>query len=72
MLLESCFNLHLELAKLKKTIESFGWGLFGLSGSGSAMYSILDNFNKAKTIRFQNKIMKETGCYSVFVNNNGW
>jgi len=48
MLLESCFNLHKELARLKETIESFEWGLLGLSGSGSAMYSILGNFNKEK------------------------
>ena len=72
MLQSSCFGLHKELAELKVKIESLGLGPWGLSGSGSAMFCIIDNADEEKTRGYQRKLKEEIGCKSIIVNNNRW
>ncbi|MHC4625310.1 MAG: 4-(cytidine 5'-diphospho)-2-C-methyl-D-erythritol kinase, partial [Planctomycetota bacterium] len=46
MLESSCFSLHEELAELKARVESLDVGPVCLSGSGSAMFVIIDTADK--------------------------
>ncbi|MFZ0033471.1 MAG: 4-(cytidine 5'-diphospho)-2-C-methyl-D-erythritol kinase [Sedimentisphaerales bacterium] len=72
MLEISCFSLYKELADLKAKIESLGSGPLCLSGSGSAMFYIIDNGNIEKGVETNNKLQEQTGCKSVIVSNNCW
>ncbi len=72
MLEMSCFSLHKELADLKAKIESSVSRPLCLSGSGSAMFYIIDNGDIEKGRANQNILEKQTGCKSVIVNNNKW
>jgi homoserine kinase len=72
MLEISCFSLYKELADLKAKIESFGFGPLCLSGSGSAMFYIIDNSDIEKGRASKNKLEEKTGCKSVIVSNNRW
>jgi 4-diphosphocytidyl-2-C-methyl-D-erythritol kinase len=72
MLQLSCFGLYKELADLKAKIESLGIGPLCLSGSGSAMFYIIDNSDIEKGRTDKNTLEKQTGCKSVFVSNNKW
>ena len=72
MLQMSCFSLHKELADLKAKIESLGLGPLCLTGSGSAMFYIIENGNTE--LGRANKILieKQTGCKAVLVTSNKW
>ncbi len=72
MLEMSCFSLYRELADLKAKIESLGVRPLCLSGSGSAMFHIIDNGDIDQGRAFQNILEKQTGCKSVIVSNNKW
>ena len=72
MLEESCFALYKELAELRRTIESSGIGPVCLSGSGSAMFTIIENGNKSKASRQKHKLEGIIGCKSVIVSSNRW
>jgi 4-diphosphocytidyl-2-C-methyl-D-erythritol kinase len=72
MLEMSCFSLYKELADLKAKIESSGSRPLCLSGSGSAMFYIIDNGDIEKGRANQNTLEKQTGCKSVIVRNNKW
>jgi homoserine kinase len=72
MLQESCFELHPELGVLKKRIESLGFGPVCLSGSGSSMFCITNDRNEEGVRTYRDKLERDFGCRSVFVNNNGW
>ena len=72
MLEISCFSLYKELADLKDKIESLGVRPLCLSGSGSAMFYIIDNGDIEKGRANQIILEKQTGCKSVFVSNNKW
>jgi 4-diphosphocytidyl-2-C-methyl-D-erythritol kinase len=72
MLEMSCFSLYTELADLKAKIESSGSGPLCLSGSGSAMFHIIDNCDIEQGRARQIKIQKLTGCKSVIVSNSKW
>lgn len=72
MLEMSCFSLYKELADLKAKIESLGVRPLCLSGSGSAMFHIIDNGDIEQGRAFQNTLEKQTGCKSVIVSNNKW
>jgi 4-diphosphocytidyl-2-C-methyl-D-erythritol kinase len=72
MLQTSCFGLHKELAELKARVESSGLTPLCLSGSGSAMFCVVDSgdekMDKENIRRFDENI----GCKSIIVNNNRW
>jgi len=72
MLEMSCFSLYKELADLKAKIESSGSRPLCLSGSGSAMFYIIDNGDIERGRANQSILEKQTGCKSVIVNNNKW
>jgi 4-diphosphocytidyl-2-C-methyl-D-erythritol kinase len=72
MLQESCFELNTKLRELKKGIAGIGIRPLCLSGSGSAMYCIIDKGNEEKIVTYQNKLAREFGCKSVILNNNSW
>jgi 4-diphosphocytidyl-2-C-methyl-D-erythritol kinase len=72
MLQESCFELNAKLRKLKKGIERTGIGSVCLSGSGSAMYCIINKGNEEKIATYQNKLAQEFCCKSIILNNNRW
>ncbi|HUV66704.1 MAG TPA: 4-(cytidine 5'-diphospho)-2-C-methyl-D-erythritol kinase [Sedimentisphaerales bacterium] len=72
MLQGSCFDLVESLAKLKKKVESLNIGPCCLSGSGSAMFSIIENADEELAGRWKHTLEKEIGCKSVIVRNNGW
>jgi len=72
MLQESCFELNTKLRELKKRIERAGIRPLCLSGSGSAMYCIIDKSNEEKIVTYKNKLAREFGCKSIILNNNSW
>ncbi|MGA2070286.1 MAG: 4-(cytidine 5'-diphospho)-2-C-methyl-D-erythritol kinase [Sedimentisphaerales bacterium] len=72
MLQESCFELNTKLRELKKGIEGTGIRPLCLSGSGSAMYCIIDKGNEEKIVTYQNKLARKFGCKSIILNNNSW
>ncbi len=71
MLQNSCFSLHNELAELKDKIESSGFAPCCLSGSGSAMFYIMDT-DESKAKQNKLKLEKETGCGTLIVRSNDW
>ena len=72
MLQKSCFSLHKELAELKARAESLGIGPLCLSGSGSAMFCIIDGTDKEKARQYKGKLTEKIGCESVIVSSNKW
>jgi homoserine kinase len=72
MLEISCFSLYKELADFKAKIESLGIRPLCLSGSGSAMFYILDNGDVKKAQENKDKLEEKTACKSVIVSNNRW
>ncbi len=72
MLESSCFCLYEELGELKEAVESLGVRPVCLSGSGSAMFSILDPTHIERLENVRGKITDRTGCRSVIVRNNRW
>jgi 4-diphosphocytidyl-2-C-methyl-D-erythritol kinase len=72
MLAESCFDLEKSLAKLKKTIESLGFGPCCLSGSGSAMFCIIESGDEDETIEPMSVLAERFGCKCIIARNNRW
>ncbi|MHC4097311.1 MAG: 4-(cytidine 5'-diphospho)-2-C-methyl-D-erythritol kinase [Planctomycetota bacterium] len=72
MLGTSCFNLHRELAELKASIESSGIGPLCLSGSGSALFLIMDRKEEKRARKDKCKLDERIGCTSFIVSNNRW
>jgi 4-diphosphocytidyl-2-C-methyl-D-erythritol kinase len=72
MLEESCFGLEKELAKLKEKIESLGIGPVCLSGSGSAMFCIIEDRDIEKAEVYSAQLAEKIGCKSIIVRNNRW
>ncbi len=67
-----CFGLESELAELKADIETLGATPCCLSGSGSAMFSVLENTDREKAGELRDKIQAKTGCKSIIVTGNRW
>ena len=72
MLQTSCFELHQDLAELKNKVESLGIRPLCLSGSGSAMYSIVEYNDRKNAEKYQCELMEKFGFKSVIVRNNRW
>jgi len=72
VLQNSCFNLHNELAEIKGEIESLGMVPCCLSGSGSAMFFIMDTDDEEKAEQNKLKIEKKFGFRTIIVRNNKW
>jgi len=72
MLAESCFDLERSLAELKKTIESLGIGPCCLSGSGSAMFCIVESGDEGEANECMRVLAENIGCKSIIVRNSRW
>lgn len=72
MLQTSSFHLYKGLAQLKAKVESLGIRPLCLSGSGSAMFCIIEAEDEQKAREYQCKLEEKDGCKSVIVNNNRW
>jgi len=72
MLEGTCFRLHSELGKLKSCVESLGITPVCLSGSGGAMFYIVQGKDKEKAKQYQQMLQDRVDCKSVIVNNNRW
>ena len=72
MLQISCFSLYKEIGELKAKIESLGFGPLCLSGSGSAMFYIINN-SEREGIREKLHTLEDKFSYkTVIVSNNRW
>ncbi len=71
MLEESSFRLYDDLADLKARIEMLVGGSVCLSGSGSAMYSIIDGQNEIEEV-CRSEVISSSGCKCISVYNNRW
>ncbi len=72
MLQNSCFSLHRELAELKAQVESMGIRPLCLSGSGSAMYYVIENPRGGEVVEHQHQLAQKTLCRCVIITNNRW
>jgi 4-diphosphocytidyl-2-C-methyl-D-erythritol kinase len=72
MLETSCFGLYKELANLKAEIESLGIRPMCLSGSGSALFHILDSEDEERAREYKGKLEEKSGCKNIIVTNNRW
>ena len=72
MLAESCFELENSLAELKDAIESLGIGPCCLSGSGSAMFCIIESGDEGEAREGMSELAEKIGCKSIIVRNNRW
>lgn len=71
MLESSCFELHPQLQQIKEVCQQQLGLKACLSGSGSAMYLLMDE-PCAGLERLQDHLKKEYSCESRIVNNNRW
>ncbi|MHC4426730.1 MAG: 4-(cytidine 5'-diphospho)-2-C-methyl-D-erythritol kinase, partial [Planctomycetota bacterium] len=62
MLQESCFDLAKGLAELKQRIESLGVEPCCLSGSGSAMFSIIESGDEEKARQYERILEEMIAC----------
>ena len=72
MVAESCFDLERSLAELKKKIESLGIGPCCLSGSGSAMFCIIESGDEDEARECVCVLAEKIGCKSIIVRNSRW
>jgi len=72
MLERSCFDLDGSLARLKEKGESLNIGAFCLSGSGSAMFCIIDCGEQGKAEGIKRRFAEKVGCECILVANNRW
>ncbi|MHC4556194.1 MAG: 4-(cytidine 5'-diphospho)-2-C-methyl-D-erythritol kinase [Planctomycetota bacterium] len=72
MLQETCFGLEKSLAELKANIESLGIGPCCLSGSGSAMFCIIESGDEGRAREYNRRLEQKIGCKSIIVSNNRW
>jgi len=68
----SCFSLYKGLAELKAKIETLGLRPLCLSGSGSAIFYIVDRGGEKKTVENKHKLEEKIGCKTIIVRNNRW
>lgn len=73
MLSKTCFSIEKDLAKAKEGIERRGIGKICLSGSGSALFCVVDPGTGSSQLHsMQKKIMRATGYKTVIVRNISW
>ena len=72
MLEKYCFGLESELAELKAEIGTLAPAPCCLSGSGSAMFCIVEDTNAEEVAELRSRIQAIIGCKSIIVSENGW
>jgi 4-diphosphocytidyl-2-C-methyl-D-erythritol kinase len=71
MLSKACFGLETDLATLKHKIDACGMGPVNLSGSGSALFCMVDGGVK-RAREIQRTIDQATNCLTRVVTRNCW
>ncbi len=72
MLWKSSLGLVEGLAELKARIESLGIGPCCLSGSGPAMFFIIESGDEEIARQYKHKLEEEIGCKSIIASSNRW
>ncbi len=72
MLQTSSFGLVEGLAELKAKIESLGIGPCCLSGSGPAMFFIIESGDEEIAGQYKHKLEEKIGCKSIIAGSNRW
>jgi len=72
MLQTSSFGLVEGLTELKAKIESLGIGPCCLSGSGPAMFFIIESGNEEIAGQYKHKLEGKIGCKSIIDSSNRW
>jgi len=72
MLEISCYSLVEGLAELKAKVESLGIGPCCLSGSGSAIFCIIESGDEEIARQYKRKLEEKVGCRSIIASNNRW
>ncbi len=72
MLWKSSFSLVEGLAELKAKIESLGIRPCCLSGSGSAMFCIIESGDEEIAGQYKHKLEEKIGCKSIIASSNRW
>ena len=72
MLQTSSFGLVEGLAELKAKIESLGIRPCCLSGSGSAMFCIIESGDEEIAGQYKHKLEEKIGCKSIIASSNRW
>jgi len=72
MLWESSSSLVEGLAELKAKIESLGIRPCCLSGSGSAMFCVIESGDEEIAGQYKHKLEEKIGCKSIIASNNRW
>ena len=72
MLAKTCFALNNKLALLKTEIEKICGPAVMLSGSGSALFVVLDGKDYHKATILQREVESSLDCNSIIVFNNQW
>ncbi|MBN2181980.1 MAG: 4-(cytidine 5'-diphospho)-2-C-methyl-D-erythritol kinase [Sedimentisphaerales bacterium] len=72
MLEASSFKVARSLAGLKDILESLNIGPWNLSGSGSAMFCLVESGDEEEAIENKSKIGEKVDCTSAIVRNNRW
>jgi 4-diphosphocytidyl-2-C-methyl-D-erythritol kinase len=72
MLQISCFSLYRELEEFKTQVENLGIKPLCLSGSGSAMYHIVETTEEGRVDDFVHLIERNINCRCVTITNNLW
>ena len=72
MLQESCFQIYPKLADIKKKVEGLTGKNVCLSGSGSAMYCLIDSQDHGLIKHCCDILRCDCGCVCRLVTNNRW
>lgn len=72
MLAKTCFALNNKLALLKTELEKVSGLAVMLSGSGSALFVVLDKKDYQKAEFLQREVKSSLDCNSIIVFNNQW
>jgi 4-diphosphocytidyl-2-C-methyl-D-erythritol kinase len=72
MLQKSCFHLYPRLADIKKTVEGLTRKNVCLSGSGSAIYCLIDSQDKGLIEHCCDILRRDCYCLCRLVSNNRW
>ncbi len=72
MLQKSCFTIDKGLKHLGRQLETIAGEGWCMSGSGSAMFKIINQTDAAKARQYCKLISEGTGCECIIVNNIRW
>jgi 4-diphosphocytidyl-2-C-methyl-D-erythritol kinase len=72
MLQESCFQVYPQLADIKQKVEELTGKKVCLSGSGSAMYCLIDSQDEGLIKHCCDILRCDCGCVCRLVSNNRW